>query len=241
MDSSRHPDPVGAIGALGDPTRRAVYDFLRRRGGECSKADVADGLGLAPSTAAFHLERLAEEGLLVHVFRRLNERRGPGAGRPAKLYRVADAEILASVPERRYELAGELMAAAIDKAGSSGSGIGQALGQVGAQAGRNAWEHAAAVAAGAAQAADVDAVLSRHGYEPVACADGSTELRNCPFHRLAQVHPDTICGLNQAYLSGLLEHDPEKAAVLDPGPGRCCVRILPQDMTPTPGTPSSRA
>ena len=42
-------------------------------------------------------------------------RSGPGAGRPTKLYRATHADVIASVPERHYELAGELLAV-VDRA-----------------------------------------------------------------------------------------------------------------------------
>ena len=86
-----------------------------------------------------------------------------------------------------------------------------------------------------AAAASFSQALEDCGYEPAAEPDGSTVLRNCPFHKLAQTHTAVVCGLNlellTAVAAGAGAHD--LAAVLDPGPGRCCVRILPEP--PRPG------
>src|SRR5918911_20308 len=62
-----------------------------------------DGMDTMPpdrDLAAFHLDKLVEAGLLEASFRRLGERRGPGAGRPAKLYRRGAGEVAASLPPR---------------------------------------------------------------------------------------------------------------------------------------------
>jgi len=43
--------------------------------------------------AAFHLDKLLEQGLLDVEFRRISGRAGPGAGRPAKLYRLSARQL----------------------------------------------------------------------------------------------------------------------------------------------------
>src|SRR5919206_105821 len=45
---------------------------------------------------------------------------GSGAGHPAKLYRRAPGAVEVSLPERRYDLAGELLAGALEEADASG-------------------------------------------------------------------------------------------------------------------------
>ena len=81
-----------------------------------SKDQAAAALGVARSVAAFHLDRLVDDGLLVAEYRRLTGRQGPGAGRPAKLYRRAERGVAVSVPPRRYDLAALLLARAVDEA-----------------------------------------------------------------------------------------------------------------------------
>ena len=46
--------------------------------------------------------------------------------------------------------------------------------------------------------------------------DGALELRNCPFHRLAQAHQELVCGLNLRLVEGLItgSRQPQARAVL---------------------------
>ncbi|HZX54119.1 MAG TPA: transcriptional regulator, partial [Ilumatobacteraceae bacterium] len=70
------------------------------------------------------------------------------------------------------------------------------------------------------------AALSECGYEPRAEGDGVV-LANCPFHVLARDYTDLVCGMNLQLIDGLIDGLEESGlkAVLDPAPGRCCVRI----------------
>ena len=63
-------DPVDAVAALADPVRRALYEHVAGSGGEVSRADAAAAVGVARTVAAFHLDRLAQEGLLEVTTRR---------------------------------------------------------------------------------------------------------------------------------------------------------------------------
>src|SRR3954452_15232263 len=100
---------VNAVGALADRLREVLYRRVAASDHPLSRDEAAAGLGLPRSTAAFHLDRLVDVGLLAVEHRRLSGRSGPGAGRPTKLYSAVAADVLASVPERHYELAGELL------------------------------------------------------------------------------------------------------------------------------------
>ncbi|MBI3688088.1 MAG: helix-turn-helix domain-containing protein [Actinobacteria bacterium] len=219
MDERALADRVSAVTALGDPARRAVYDLVCRRDEPISRDQAASTLGVTRRSAAFHLDRLAEQGLLAVEFRRLTGRTGPGSGRPAKLYRRARDEISVSVPDRRYDLAGEVMAAAIERSISAGEPVGDALVGVAADTGR-------AIGAGAT---DLRQALETHGFEPRDDGRGGLLLGNCPFHRLAVRHTHIVCGLNLELIRGITAglDDTDHAAVLDPGPGRCCVKVHP--------------
>src|SRR5215210_1063206 len=116
-------DVLAAVAALGDPLRRRLYRFVGAQDHAVSRDEVAEGAGVSRSAAAFHLDRLVAEGLLETEFRRLSGRQGPGAGRPAKLYRRAAREIAVSLPARRYELAAGLLAAAVCEAAGSGADV----------------------------------------------------------------------------------------------------------------------
>src|SRR3954471_8340988 len=111
---------VAAVAALAEPTRRRLYEYVVRRPHPVSRDDVAGALGVPRATTAFHLDRLVADGLLDVHYERRSGRTGPGAGRPSKLYRRADTPVSVSLPERRYDLAGELLAAAMVEADGSG-------------------------------------------------------------------------------------------------------------------------
>ncbi|WP_449064801.1 helix-turn-helix domain-containing protein [Planomonospora algeriensis] len=111
---------ISAVAALDEPTRRQVYEHVTGEREPVSRDEVAAALGLPRTTAAFHLERLAGQGLLDVVFERRTGRTGPGAGRPAKLYRRPACDIAISLPERHYDLAGLLLADALVEAEHSG-------------------------------------------------------------------------------------------------------------------------
>src|SRR5215212_8491675 len=107
---------VAGVAALDDPIRRDLYLYVSAQSAPVSRDQASDALGIARHTAKFHLDKLAEEGLLVISFKRLSERRGPGAGRPTKLYARSARQLSVILPERRYEVAGHLLAAAIEDA-----------------------------------------------------------------------------------------------------------------------------
>src|SRR3712207_22972 len=110
---------VRGVAALDHPVTQAVYRLLVDRG-QLSRDDAAENLDMARSVAAFHLDKLADAGLAEVHFERLTGRTGPGAGRTAKLYRRSGREIQVSLPERRYDLAGEVLAEAIERASAQG-------------------------------------------------------------------------------------------------------------------------
>ena len=121
-----HQDAAG-IGALSDPLRRRLYLFVCAQPSPVSREIAADALGLAPHQAKFHLDRLERDGLLDSFYARVSGRSGPGAGRPAKLYHRTDREIVVSLPDRQYQLAGRLMADAIAESAETGSPVIGAL------------------------------------------------------------------------------------------------------------------
>ncbi|MDN5759310.1 MAG: helix-turn-helix domain-containing protein [Tomitella sp.] len=213
---------LAAVAALDEPTRRRLYEFVCSRSEAVSRDDAVAALGLRRKTAAFHLDRLAEAGLLQVDFARRNGRSGPGAGRPSKLYRRAAREISVRLPERSYELAGQLLAQAVDDAERTGGSPRRYLSQRAAALGR---EFGAGVEPTLDQIMDE---LRRHGYEP-RVEDGTIVLANCPFHVLVGEHTEMVCGMNLDLLTGLLEgtHCAGCRARLDPQAGYCCVRIDP--------------
>jgi predicted ArsR family transcriptional regulator len=207
---------VAGVSALADPTRRALYRFVAGADAAVSRDQAAAGAGLPRHTVKFHLDRLVEDGLLDTEYRRLSGRRGPGAGRPAKLYRRSAREFDVTLPERHYDLAGQILAAAVDSAAEREVPVREAVREAAAAQGSRL-----ATAAGGAPLEDVLAGL---GYEPRHAGE-DVVLANCPFHRLAATHTALVCGMNLDLLTALLGQRGEAGvrASLSPAPGRCCV------------------
>ncbi|WP_433272211.1 helix-turn-helix transcriptional regulator [Actinosynnema sp. CS-041913] len=250
---------VSAVAALDEPTRRRLYDFVVRHPAPVSREEAAEAVGIPRTTVAFHLDRLVAEGLLEVVHERRTGRTGPGAGRPSKLYRRSAEQIAVSLPDRRYELAGHLLADALSEAEGTGEPpravlhrrareLGKDLGEtvraaqdlgetVRAAQGTGETARAAQDAGETVRAAQDDggrpAVLSAletFGFEPRA-ADTAIVLGNCPFHSLARQHTELVCGMNLCLLDGLLEGLAATGltARLAPAPDQCCVRLEPAD------------
>jgi predicted ArsR family transcriptional regulator len=213
---------VAAVAALAEPTRRRLYEHVVRSPQPVSRDDVAGAMGVPRPTTAFHLDKLVADGLLDVHYERRSGRTGPGAGRPAKLYRRAECSVSVSLPERRYDLAGELLAGALAEADRSGERPAAVLD-------RRAFLRGQELGAGRGVGREaVLAVLEEHGFEPRIDDDG-VALANCPFHTLAQEHTELVCGMNLRLLEGVLDGvaDAGMCASLRPEPGMCCVRLEP--------------
>ena len=212
---------ISVIAVLDDPVRRRLYEYVTAQAHGVSRSEAAQAVGVQRTLAAFHLDRLAEAGLVEVTFRRPAGRSGPGAGRPAKLYRRSAAEHQVSVPPRDYRSAAELLAEVVDVTGAEPE-LQRSARSRGAAAGRAARRQAPHVP-------DADLVvgaLSAQGYQPYQ-EEAEVRLRNCPFHVLASKYPPLICGMNLALLEGLLEGAAVNSleARLDPRPEECCVAL----------------
>jgi predicted ArsR family transcriptional regulator len=223
--TDRLSEDAARIGALAEPVRRRLYAYVAGQPDAVSREQAAHGVEVALHTAKFHLDKLVEEGLLDVEFRRLTGRTGPGAGRPAKLYRRSDREVAVSLPERRYDLVGDILATGVDRARGGGVPVDVALAEVAEEHGRAA----AALATSAPVRPDLERVaevLAGHGYEP-AGRDAGLVLVNCPFDALARAHTELVCGVNERFVGGVLEGLGCTAleARLDPEDGLCCVKV----------------
>jgi predicted ArsR family transcriptional regulator len=224
---------VAGVGALAEPARRALYLFVIGQPDAVSREQAASACDLPLHTAKFHLDRLVDEGLLDVEFRRLTGRTGPGAGRPSKLYRRSERQVTVSLPERRYDLAGDILAEAIDRSAREGVSVRHAVAEVAAIRGQQL-----ATAADELGGSDVERtaeVLSRHGYEP-RTGGGDVCLANCPFDRLAREHTELVCAMNLSLVTGVLDGlgCDSLEAVLEPEPGLCCVKARSRDRSPGP-------
>ncbi|GAA4949858.1 putative ArsR family transcriptional regulator [Nonomuraea thailandensis] len=210
-------DDLEALALLHDPVRRSLYDVVASRGGDVGRGEAAEAAGVSRTLAGHHLDKLVEAGLLESGFRQ-QEKKGPGSGRPAKVYRRARGERSVSLPPRDYATLASVLADVVEVLGAE-----EQAEQVARGAGaRIARSH---------RGEPVERVLSERGYEPYA-EGGRVRLRNCPFHVLAEEQPLLVCSMNLALCQGLLEglgDDPGRAA-LDPRPGECCVSLKQTDI-----------
>ena len=211
---------AAGIGALAEPVRRDLYRYVVGQADAVSREQAAEGVGVPLHTAKFHLDKLVDSGLLSVEFRRLTGRTGPGAGRPSKLYRRGERELSVSLPQRRYDLAGRILAAAVERAAAEQVPVDAAVREAARAEGRRA--------AWTAAAEEVADVLVDHGYEPRR-RDDELVLANCPFDALVADHTALVCGLNEQFVGGVLDGLDCTAwrACLDPEPGLCCVKLRP--------------
>ena len=208
-----------AVASVADPLRRSLYDFVAASSAPVGRDEAAAAIGIARQTAAFHLERLVDDGLLVVAeFKRLSGKTGPGSGRPAKLYVRADVELSVSLPDRQYDLIGGLLAAAIEQSDATGDPVRGSLSQVATTTGQ---------AIGASEESMLGA-LQHVGYQPHDDGAGGWMLANCPFHRLAAAHTELICNANVALVQGIADgaDDATREARFEPGAGHGCVHVV---------------
>jgi predicted ArsR family transcriptional regulator len=224
----RAADPIEALALLEEPHRRRLYNLIMGRRDPLGRDEAAAALGISRELAAFHLDRLLQAGLLEAEYRRLGGRTGPGAGRPAKLYRRSSLEIAISLPARRYDVAADLMARTLEGVdGSAGvSALTVVARRQGVAVGTAARRGAATQADRPHGESDLVGVLRDAGFEPALDSVGTVSLLNCPYDVLAAEHRTLTCSMNLAWTEGVIDGLGGAAtARLDPEAGRCCVVI----------------
>jgi predicted ArsR family transcriptional regulator len=222
-------DAVRAVATLDDPQRARLYRVARDADGPITREEAAERVGISRKLAAFHLDRLVDAGLLEVTYDR-----PPGAaariGRAPKRYRASTIDLEVTIPERRYDLVGEILLDAVAGA-APGETAADAVARVahdrGRELGAAARDDRKLGRLGPERAATVLVdLLADLGFEPTGSGERIVQ-RNCPFHRLAQRSPTLVCGINQRFVDGLLDGLQARRlrADLDPADGRCCVVI----------------
>jgi predicted ArsR family transcriptional regulator len=226
--ASRDAD-LAICAILSVPLRRRLFLYLSSATEPVGRDEAAAALGVTRSVAAFHLDKLADAGVLVVEYRRPPGRTGPGAGRPAKLYRTVQGEVSFSVPERHYEVVAAVLARAVSEAEAesipvaeavrrSARALGRAMGAHLAESGGTTWKNVFE---------HVAAVLDQYGYQP-RIEPGRVTLANCPYHALIAEYGDVICRMNLRLLKGVLKGAGANGLTARqdrPPPGQCCVTI----------------
>ncbi|WP_020576857.1 helix-turn-helix transcriptional regulator [Actinopolymorpha alba] len=212
--------PWLAVATLVDPSRRAIYEYVRAQGRPVTRDDAASSLSISHNLAAFHLDKLVDAGLLRAGYE-VPPSQPRGRGRTPKVYEAAEGGVALTIPERRYDLMAEILAnAVVDDRPDARAAALRIARERGEQIGRLQRQDD--------ERPGLHAVLAQLGFEPHSePSGGRTTLRNCPFHALVGRQPALVCGLNLAFVSGLLAGLGVEGAepVLDPRPGACCVEV----------------
>lgn len=206
-----------------------MYAFIRGMHRPVTREEAATATGISRRLAAFHLDKLVDVGLLqVHTRPAQRVRR---VGRRPKVYEPTDPGISVTIPTIRHDVLAEMLLdamvqepnresvrqAALRTADQRGMGLGDSAYREG-RPGRRGAERALTAAAG---------ILDGLGFDPVRVSADCLRLANCPFRPFAAKDPGLVCGMNHAFLSGLLRglRVTSVSAYLRPEAGGCCVEL----------------
>ncbi|MFF3505611.1 helix-turn-helix transcriptional regulator [Streptomyces sp. NPDC003247] len=218
-----------SLAALGDPTRRCMFELIRQERRPVTREEAAHSLGISHRLAAFHLDKLVEASLLQARYESPAGIRK--VGRRPKVYEPVDEAIAVHIPSvatacwptsspRPYSPRRTRNRPATPRsAWRTREGKAWAVPNAsGVRPGRLGAERGLSVAA---------ETLEKFGFEPERAAPTLLRLRNCPFHPMAAKAPELVCAVNQAFLAGYLHGlgSDKTTAVLAPQPGSCCVEL----------------
>jgi predicted ArsR family transcriptional regulator len=225
-------DALAMLAALDDPVRRRLYRYARGRGRPVTREEAAVHAGISRKLAAFHLDKLVDVGLLEARYEAPPDRR-PRVGRAPKVYQPSAAEVRVSIPERRYDLLAEVLVDALDRADQEGTAERAAKEVAGARGrdlgGRIRQERRLGRPGPERTMRAAGEALDQLGFETVPGDRGALLLRNCPFQALARRSPELVCGINHAFVDGLVRGlgNQTVKVVLAPRPDGCCVELQP--------------
>ena len=228
---------IRAVAALEDELRRGMYGFIRGARRPVTRDEAAASVGISRKLAAFHLDKLVDAGVLRARYQAAGGIRK--AGRTPKVYEPSGTDIRISIPQRQHDILAGILLDAVLTEGQAESAHDAAMRVArdrGVDVGASERENARPGRLGAERALTLAAgILERYGFEPARPTPTCVRLRNCPFHPLAARAPELVCGMNHAFLAGLLTglDAPAVEAVLDPRPGECCVEL--RAAAPPPG------
>ena len=219
-------DPADTLGE----SRARVLELPRLADEPLGVRELAERAGLHPNTVRFHLDGLAEAGLIE---RATEDRAHPG--RPRMVYRAVPAAPVNGT--RSYRLLAEMLTGMISgmlpeperAADEAGRAWGRYLTERPAPFERVAPEEALSRLVG---------VLDEIGFAPDAERDGRSatiRLRNCPFREVAGRHREVICSLHLGLMRGVLEEMRTSLAAdrLEPmvEPGLCLAHLTARSDT----------
>ncbi len=219
MDTKQFDRQVGDLASsLGDTTRRGIYISVRESSDTVTAGQISKLFNIHPNVARHHLDRLVSDGYLEVSRKRPAERRGPGAGRPAKHYAQTDKDVIVQFPARRYDLLAELLARMVerlapDNAGEIAEEIGRDFGrELAAEIGLPEDSGYEATTKAVARA------MMGVGFDTEAKPGEHLLVTHfCPFGETASRHPELVCKLDQGIVRGLMEAAHQKPiAIVSP-------------------------
>ncbi|UFN44650.1 helix-turn-helix transcriptional regulator [Nocardioides okcheonensis] len=249
---TRDEAPGGATDVvLAHPSRRAIVEAIREHrpgprdpdAGGLTAGQLAERLGLHPTTVRFHTARLEQAGVLTST-----TTKAFGVGAPRKVY----ALVRPAAPDRRADYLLRLLQLMTES--FSAGATPQQAGEQWAVRHLDLVPSAPAASPGAwlGKVGPIVDVLQDWGYAPdLTTADHGRTCRlvlaECPFLDLARATPDVVCGIHEGLLRGALRAlgEQEVEVVLEPfvGPALCRAAITthhPFTGPPTPGQPEPR-
>lgn len=234
---------LGVLGLLTDDIRRRLYQFVRRSEQSVTREEAAKEISISAKLAAFHLDKLVQGGLLDSDFDTpVGSRRR--VGHAPKRYRASSLQVMLSLPQRRYDLVGEILIGAFSNTHPDdppAAAARQVAFERGRQIGTDRRQQLGRGRLGAERTVgESRGLLEELGFEPADDAAGGLVLRNCPFHALAKRDPQLVCALNASFIDGILRGlgNSTVSAELVPQEGMCCVRVCQHH--PVPGGTASR-
>lgn len=196
-------DILQISGALADPTRYAIYQFVMAAGEPVTVANVVSRFSLHSNVARMHLNRLRDVGLLDGEI----EKSGRG-GRPGMIYLPSREPLNLSFPSREYRFLAEILLDAVSRLGSEGTRTATA-----AAAARGLELFRRTTAEAESELESAASLLNRIGFDVrISPADSDSNsrssalvtLQNCPFLELARNHPHVVCSLCRRLVSSAL-------------------------------------
>lgn len=196
---------------------------------QVTRDEAAAAVGISRKLAAFHLDKLVDAGALRARYQATGGIRK--VGRAPKVYEPSGTDIRVSIPPRSHDiLAGILLEAVAgeDRGENARDAARRAARDRGEQIGAAERQRSRPGRLGAERALTLASrLLTERGFEPARESPGCLRLTNCPFHPLTARAPELVCGLNHAFLAGMLDglQASRVEAVLDPRAGQCCVEL----------------
>lgn len=217
--SARRDEPGHGLGR----TRARVLRLLQDAEVALTAAAAGERLGLHVNSARFHLDGLAEDGLVV---RHREDRTRPG--RPKMLYAAAVSTAPAS---RSYQLLAEILTTLVGDAlpdpARSAEGAGNAWGRYLSPAVRPSHRPEESESL-----STLVQSLDRLGFDSQVVNDPDSlrlEISHCPFLEIARTQDQVVCSVHHGMIRGILDHidAPLIATRLEPlvEPTRCIAHL----------------